>query len=403
MYKIDKESIEKVIADAKFVADEDGNRIIRDALYALVREMCDYTTDVNKTLLYKALTQEKDDHIGEIAVTLMPSGEEKSNEAFGFCRMVNEDPNRVFVNDEYDFIRALNGDTTGQRIYWGRYMKNGKVENFPYHLKFDRSYVELQELIYKFAEHYKVSNPIIFSPFSHKSFYLIYDSNLDKEGYELDFCFEENGIDAIQDKQLYWNIKKSVTENKTYDAKIPYGEETRYKYRFKKTKKGKYVIPLPLNNQTRIFDIQYTENGIDMTTDHDMDDFVLLEHLDVDYTASMVKALKSSKMVYSNSTGYTGIVTGRLVSKGDIEHALAPFRNLNGIKCTLSEGKEQIINRYSVKYRANRKNRVLFQIIQREYVFFSGDLNERFLNDYANYVLEYLEYFYPEIEWVGER
>ena len=27
--------------------------------------------------------------------------------------------------------------------------------------------------------------------------------------------------------------------------------------------------------------------------------------------------------------------------------------------------------------------------------------NEQFKHDYINYVLDYLDYYYPEIEWVG--
>ena len=79
-----------------------------------------------------------------------------------------------------------------------------------------------------YAEMYSITNPVILSPYSHKSFLVVYDKEIERE--DLEFCFEENGIKAIEDSNLFWNLKREIILNRTYDSKIPYGADIRYKY-----------------------------------------------------------------------------------------------------------------------------------------------------------------------------
>ena len=141
---------------------------------------------------------------------------------------------------------------------------------------------------------------------------------------------------------------------------------------------------------------------IEITTDHDMDEFAVLEPLECDETSPLIKTLKSNEKFFNNRRSYNEIINKRIISESDIEHSIATFRNNNGIKCCISEGGGQIVNRYTKKYRADRKSRKFFNTISREYVLFKAEEKKRFLTDYVNYVIEYLEFYYPEIEWVGE-
>ncbi len=192
-----------------------------------------------------------------------------------------------------------------------------------------------------------------------------------------------------------------MDSDKTYDAKEPYGDKTKYVYSFNKTKKGNYLLPLPLNNQTKIYEIRFGEKNIEIVTDHDIEDFVVFEYFELDFNSRVVKERQSKKMLFVNRVEEKKHNQRRIVSDGDIERAIGCFREWQDICCNRSNGESKLVIRYSKKYIADRKDKTLFNTIRREYVFFKKTKN-RFLTDDANYILQYLEYYYPEIEWAGE-
>lgn len=399
MYKIDREELERLISNARFSDDDEKNKTVRDIFAAVVSELCSYTEDVNNTILNKSTDSFRKELLPEICVAFMPW----NAAAFGSLGLdaMAADSTCIFIDEEYEKIKQINGDTAERKYFNGEYFRNGKMEKFPYYLKYNRRYVEKQELLYRYALHYDIINPVMYSPYSYKAFDLVYDKALDEIKDKLDFQFEKNGIKVITERDLYWNITV-LSENKTYDSKLPYGDETRYLYEFAKNKKGQYRLPLPCNNQTQIFDIEYGDDCIRMVTNHDMDEFILIEPLKVDESSSTIKALVSNKMLFTNKNPYIGFINKRIISEADIEHAIAPFRDNKGIKCSISDGKKRIVTRYAMKYRPDRNERKLFHIISREYLAFERESAERFFSDYINYVLEFMEYFYPEVEWVGE-
>lgn len=404
MYNLDKDKIKSIIENSQFSRDSDKNKQIRDAFLNCFMELCDYSINTNNLIYNNSITPNNSGFLPNISVVLMDRNEgDEIGSNIGLSRMV-EANNVFFLNTDHNSIKELVGDNGEKKKYKGQYIKQNKVIPFEYSLRFNRNYVERQELLYKYAQHYNIINPVVLSPYSFKSFDVVFDRNIAEE--QLDFLYQKNGLDVIEDKDLFWNI--SVQEqNKTYNAKIPYGDSTRYKFEFKKSKKGNWLLPLTKNNQTKIYDIEFCDDCIYMTTDHDVDDFFLLELLEIDENSSVIKALISDHMLFSNKNEYKGIENRRLLSEADLEHALSPFRELSlfreyGIKCSMSKGNGKIVKRYSQKYKPNRHDRKLFNTISREYVSFATESETLFLLDYINYVLEYLEYYYPEIEWVGE-
>ena len=403
MYNIDKEKIKTIIENSVFSSDEEKNKQLRNLFLSFFSELCNYSQAVNENILSQSILKNYDAILPEICVALIDKDiVEKQSNTLGLVAMVDEN-DKIFIDDEYENIKKLIGDAEHKKKYEGQYIKQGQCHKFQYYLKFDRSFIEKQELLYEYALYYNLGNPILYSPYSHKSVTLIYDKEVSESHCELDFKFNENGINVINGikNNLFWNIDIH-NENRTYDAKVPYGNEVRYIFRFNKSKKGNYVLPLPLNNQTKVFNIEVLESMIEITTDHDMDEFAVLEPLECDETSPLIKTLKSNEKFFNNRRSYNEIINKRIISESDIEHSIATFRNNNGIKCCISEGGGQIVNRYTKKYRADRKSRKFFNTISREYVLFKAEEKKRFLTDYVNYVIEYLEFYYPEIEWVGE-
>lgn len=401
MYNLDRKKLESIIGNSSFSSDSETNKQVRNAFMAFFKELCTYSESVNNAIIKQSATPNVEKFIPEVCVALMDKKEGDSlGRDVGLSQMADTN-GVIFVNADHNSLKEKVGDNGDKKIYIGEYVKNGKAFTFEYSLRFNRSYVERQELLYKYSQHYAIINPVVYSPYNFKAFDLVYDKGLD--GEELDFLFKKNNLDVVKsdDIDLFWNICL-YEESKTYDAKVPYGDSERYIFEFKKNKNGNYLLPLPRNNQSQIFDIEFLDDSVRLTTSHDMDDFFLLEPLEVDVSSSIVKALISNNQFFSNKNTYKGIVSCRLISEADIEHALSPFRDKYGIKCRIAEGRGNIVKRYSQKYRPNRNGRKIFNTICREYVSFSCIGENMFLLDYINYVLEYLEFYYPEIEWVGE-
>ena len=402
MNEIDKESLEKKITSSVFSENDEENKAIKNSLLAIMRELCDYTTEVNHSIVNNAHTQQDSYHINDIFTALLPVGDDSEYEAVGLYRMTEYDPFRVFLDCEYDEIRNIVGDLTKKKLYKGHYLKDGKQITFEYSLEFDNTFIKSQECLFKFAEHYRVKNPLILSPYSHKSFWLIFDEDLKKEDFNLDFCFEENHIPVLDGNYcLFWNIKQSAEHEKTYDAKEPYGDTTKYVFLFSKTKKGTVLLPVPENNQAIIYEVRFVEKGVELVTNHDIEDFIILEYIDLDFNSRVVRERQSKKLLFSNEIIDKLQAHRRLLSEGDIERAIGCFMDWQDLHCERSNGDGELIIRYSKKYRADRKSKNMFNTIRREYISIMKR-EKRFLTDYANYILEYLEYYYPEIEWAGE-
>ena len=402
MKTIDKESIEKVITNSLFSENDEKNKAVKNSLLSIMNELCTYTQEVNQKLISEAFIKETDYKIHDLYTVILPVGDDTEYEAVGLYKMADYNERRIFLDCEYDEIKNIVGDLSDKKIYKGRYIKNGKLQQFEYSFKFDNSFIVLQERLYSYAEHFCIKNPVILSPYSHKAFWLVFDESIIEDDTEPDFQFEENNIPALTGKCLYWNIKQKFENERTYDSKEPYGDKIKYIYTFKKTKKGSYVLPLPLNNQTCIYEIKYNDTSSEIITDHDVDSFLIIEYIDLDLNSRLVKERQSKNLLFSNEISERLWENHRIISEGDIERAIGGFRDWQNIICERSDGNGKIILRYSKKYRADRKNKNMFNAIHREYLRINK-ISGRFLTDYANYILEYLEFFYPEIEWAGEE
>ena len=404
MYEIDREALENRITNAKFSKNDETNKALIDSMLALMKELCDYTQKVNETLVNNAYAISECYRIDDLYTAVLMTGDDAEYEAAGLYKMGEDIPYRVFLNCEYDEIRDIVGDLSQKKIYKGSYIKDGNIIKFDYWFEFDNSFVKAQERMFSYAEQFCVKNPIIFSPYSHKSFIVKFNDSIKNENVKLDFCFADNNIPVIDGNNcLYWNIHQSIEADKTYDAKEPYGDNTKYIYFFKKTKKGNYLLPLPVNNQTNVYDIRFTENGVEAVIDHDIEDFVIFEYNELDLNSKVVRERRSKQMLFVNRVEEKTQNRRRILSEGDIERAIGCFREWQDICCGRSSGEGSRVIRYSKKYSANRKDKTMFNTIRREYVYFKKkDSSRRFLTDHANYILEYLEYYYPEIEWAGE-
>ena len=233
------------------------------------------------------------------------------------------------------------------------------------------------------------------------------------------YCLEQNQLDGklLSGKQLMWNIRtESVSlpeyeiandQNRSYFA--PYGDREIYRYEFKNIDDNAFICP----------DISDFAKIIAAEKDLDRRQITLIAKERLLEPCELVQIIRTdSKNIYdfpvfSNSTSDSRFSKERLRTEGDLEFVLHKLSiPEHGFICqfyrlNLTEKSDlKIVPRYSHEltygesyiphdqYLYGKRHALPFC-----YIKFSGD--EKFLTDYANYVLFFLENRYPDFRRAG--
>ena len=391
-YHIDKELL-KELADGC-----DSPQDIKKIMSAL----CDYSEDVlgriEKNIMYSPNTLNVCQFIS--LLTECRNAGEYSELSSVYSR--NDSHCNIFINADYEELKEIVGDNGQPEIYKGFYRSKNGTSEFEYTLRFNDRYLNIQKLISELANLYETENAVLFSPYMRKFFDVCISEEIPKniKPDDISYEFEKNHIPAITNAVLLWNFSVTETELIKADAKIPYGQTVRYSYHFDKKKNTSCLI-LPKNNQTVIYGICTDEHGITITLDHEFEEFILVEYRNADIQNSKYKKMEAAGRLYSNFINKSCLAAKRILSECDIEYAIYPFRNHQGIKCEITQKLNEICRRYSYKYRPSLSGKLGSRKLRSVMLKFTFERNEQFKHDYINYVLDYLDYYYPEIEWVG--
>lgn len=411
-YQIDRENLINIIDESNFIDKAEANEAFKGLLRKTVNALCEYNDEVMSAIERRVLEKNNESTIGDIVSSLVSFSDRESVMGLSEMRIFPtkdevrklQDKYRrslVFINADFNELRSIVGDNQkDETVYEGSYQLNNKMHIFKYKLVFDDTYLQMQDLVCALSDNYKMNNAIIFSPYIRKCFKIQPLEEIPEKA-EPDYRFEKNGIPAITDSVLLWNFRVFKTEIMKASDRVPYGEEIKYRYHFGKSRSGRLQYALPQNNQTIIYEITISENGIDLLTDHELDEFILFEYSEIDKESSDVKKLINVENFYSNYMLRNRLANRRIISEGDIEYAINPFRNGESCSCEIVPEMDRVCIRYSSKYRHRRSVRAGYKKIKKVNIKFSAVEHMRFLDDYINYVLTCLEYYYPEIEWVG--
>jgi len=395
-----KERLNRIVEDSVFSTDTILNERVKSLLCQTINELCDYTEQNMRQIEERVMRLDCNIPIGEIVCALVPKRDVKNYIGLSEMSVPVQDTNIVFIDKDYEELRKSVGDQDTERNYEGFYIADGEKHVFRYQLKFYDKYIKLENLIFKLAEYYQVENPIIFSPFSRKAFRIVYMDDIPKNVVSKDFQFEKYALNVIEHVTLLWNFNVARLEQMTCIEKVPYGNSIQYHYFIEKSKEGNYYYMLPEHNQVIVYDVHFSDKGTEIWINHECEDFTVMEWTTVDWNMPEIERLRSRGKIFSNKVKKLPYQNKKIISMCDIEHAIYPFRYHIGIKCSLTEHLEKIFLRYSAKYRnLMAYHKVNYKALKRVMVCFDG--NMEYIDDYANYVLQYLEYYYPEIEWVG--
>lgn len=402
-YRIDEDSIIDRIDHARFNADDEAaDEALKGALKKTIHELCEYSRNILNDVEKKILSPERPHTIGEIAIALVSNagGSSNQNTDPAFAKMADAS-NICFINADHDGFKKIVGDVDSEKIYEGVYRLGKDAVKYQYKLKFDDRYLRQQNLLFRLASLYKVENAVIRSPYIRKVVRVCPLDEIPDKALDQDPQFEKNNIPVIKNVNLFWNLHISQTDLIKADGRIPYGKETKYKYHFKRSKEGYWRYAIPQNNQTIIYQTEFSEDGIDLLLDHEMEAFLVVEYRPINWDKLEVKKLDGLNRIHSNSVTRSTISNPRIISEGDIAFAIHPFRKFNQIKCEIAEDLEKVCARYSAKYRVQMQKRFAYASLKRVNLKFFSDFPPDFYDDEINFILLYLEYYYPEIEWVG--
>ncbi len=408
-YRIDEERLADIIDNSEFISDNRAaNESLRMLLKNTIHGMCQYNQEILEEIKREILYPKPPCAVGAFTCALVPLRDKDAYGHIGLSVMSEQSLSRkiVFLDGEYDEIKEICGDNqTEKKIYTGSYRIKNQEYSFKYRLKFDNSLLKMQDLTVRLSACYPVGNAVLFSPYMRKSFVTEVLDQIPKnvEDKDIDFRFSQNKIPAVQDAVLLWNLKVTHTSLLKAADRRPYGAELKYRHHFDRGKGGRWPYALPMNNQTIIYDIRFTEEGTDLILDHEMEEFIVAEYHPVDFDSADIKKLNLSHKIFSNQITKSTLGNKRILSKGDIMYAVSPFKDYGGIQCEVAEKLDKICTRYSSKYRNHLSDRIGYRKLKTINLKFTSEIIPKFMDDYINYVLMYLEYYYPEIEWVGGR
>ena len=401
MNEVDEEKLIRIIERSGLAEN------LESVLKSTIRELCGYNSEHLKSIEQKILFAQQPAAIGEIVLALISGMERDQNKQsyFGLTEMkvIGTDGEIYFLDADYEHIREMIGDVDSDKIYTGIYQLDGNIHSFRYRLKFDNSYLKFQDLVAGFASIYPIENAVLYSPYIRKSVIVQQlDSIPDKvKADHIDYQFQQNGLSVIERANLLWNFRIESSDVKKASGRIPYKQNVKYKFHIDKSREGNWRYALPKNNQTIIYDVSFSEDGIDLILDRELEEFWIAEYQVIDWDNTEIKKMINAGRIHTNHAAKSILQNRRILSQGDIEFAIYPFRNSNGCKCEIADNLEKVCIRYSSKYRNHMKNRVKYPKAKQVKLRFSSETSSFFYDDYINFVLLYLEYYYPEIEWVG--
>ena len=341
----------------------------------------------------------------------------------------------AFFKCPYKRFVEITDSSTFDREYQAVLKKGNDSISIPCRLKANDTFVRKEALLHKIAYQYGIESPLIFSPYSRRFALVVFDDPNFRVSDSDMICIPEldNEIEAFSNqKTLYWNIKavfrsvpdikadinefiisKMTSDDADYDTNeyiIP-GRQYLHKDIYK-CKSNEFILfngigqeRLGLSRQLseeRLYVLYDTNSKIEPTAKATV------------YSPDEIELLKLSQY-FENTFSKAMFKKNRLRTIADVQYILSGFRdNPYGINIeediVFESDPSSALDDYNDDFRYYKyvppsaiKENVERTIPQKRCSFccisFNGDFV--FTEDYARYVLSYLNEHYPEILWIG--
>ena len=409
IFDLEKEALTEIIDKDRIIKesleeDEDINKILKN----LAEEICKNQKIVINEIKEEVKREKSLPSAGDIVTILIEENkaeqycDKKNPDKTTFMKMADYSGTCVFLNAPYEKIQDIVGDTRKESV---KYKGLAKTEHgelpIVYHFRFLPIYLEAEKALIDFRKFDNNFSPIIYSPYSHKSFEIIIETEYDCKIEGIDYQFKENGLaDIVKiDMSLFWNVISDTTGIMEPAAQKPYRDFVIYKYLFEKKERPTFIIPL--GDDADIFEISEDRDSVSIWANKEICDFKRVYVREVDKNRPGIKELISADRIFENSLKPGFGTVSRVRTHADIRHVFSMFFDGKHNVALAEDNITNAIKRYRYKYKSYLPDRLPVKNVPEIRARFTGE--DRFLCDYANYVLLYLEFHYPEIEWVGVK
>lgn len=318
-----------------------------------------------------------------------------------------EDRAKDFKNESQFFLECAYEDLENicQKQYKGCiFNESGEAKYFHYSLIPQYRFIKKEEMLFKTADLYKITRPVIFSPYARRAVDIrLEDISLDEfiagGKTNTSLMLEDNGLKdkLLTDYRLMWNVEiEDGTEVLTSSS-----DSDSYQYFYDPNEENVFIYPQDecdaiYKKEDRIEVIYHDEAKSDK-----YEKVTIMPVDDEDYDRCFVNEFDYKQ--------FDKEITLRTVA--DINNVLTRFRNkTNGFHCRFA----QIIDKHQLKSDIIRRYKKEHSYLKNKNDLYAGALrykpyccidfygNGMFLTDYANYVLYYMEQNYPEFNWIGK-
>lgn len=414
-----QDDIKKIIA--RTVQNDDEHKMLEKVFIALANRQENFLEDLEKRIDAEISPHDWNKDF-EVAIKFVKRGDTESARGLfqlevgkSFILADGEETTleeiktteSFFINAAYNEIENFYAQ---QKFHGTLTTKDGTIKEFSYALQRHERFIHYEKILFEVAALYKISRPIIFSPYARKAVDVkIFElDESDFENYQkLDLLLGENNLNGkFLRGNLFWNVKIESDEMQRGDAVEEYlgadGKLIRYEY-FQTFDAYEKIFVLPAQHC----------DDLHLKVDDNEKNFVLGYN-------SVLKNRNYSKIKFVDAENISDETFTndfprpnnklRLKTAGDVEKVLACFNATRAGKMfpakfesfNAQNFKPLKIYRREDKYFLPPEIRLLNQIRNKPIcvINFGGGASV-FKIDYANFVLSYFEKNYPEFNWAG--
>ena len=283
--------------------------------------------------------------------------------------------------------------------------RNG-TKTFSYRLVPQKRLVEQEMRLFRLAELYKIKTPIIFSPYARRAVDIQILDEIEPGDFDFDFSGNaELKGKILGDCILMWSVSvKSNVESKSYVS--PNDDEKFHRYIFDSgVNKKSFVLP-SVTSEILVEAKRINDNRIDIISSGELEDnFEILKIV----APKIDKTFPDDIEIFSNTCDTDRLIEKtRLRTAGDVNYILSSLAQ-GEFSCafeTLTDSPPaNRIKSYQKNFGHNyftSHAEELFRLKAKlPYCLVKFKAPEKYLADYANFVLHFLNRNYPEFSWTG--
>ena len=401
--KFNDRTLEELIGKTNYFSDDEPerNEKFRGALKNIFGNLIERNNAVLDEI--KAHAIRPNNHSTRLnVVTALISPNDAQSIFYEFAPILDANADIIFIDLDYEQMRELVGDVGDRIIFNGTFEVGGTAKNFRYTLEFDRSLLSREEILLRAFEIYRVAEPLIFSPFARKSFRVKILDELPADADHIDYCFADNGIPALTDEILCNNFELTTTAELMPEMQKPFGDFVMHKYSFERND-DRIELYVPCDDKALILELRAEDDRLNMWLDRETQRFYNLTYKKVEPSRKEIAALELNGKLHFSDVARNKFSPQRILTRLDLEYAIRPFRDWNGMHCRLVEHHElnKLTPRYMSKYSRRGSKHLTVRPLRRACIKFEGADRKKFPSDCINHALGWLQYHYPEVEWIG--